>query len=259
MGVFDNFARNLRSLCKQRGSIVSICDELGINRQQFSKYLSGETFPRRKTFEQISAYFGVSETDLFLDPDQRLVTFDASEAILMRNPVFRDVVKELHTPQDVPLDDGFYLTYMRATQEPDWIIRSVTAIKKVGDTTQFRRLTGWGEKRNSLWRLSLGNHRGLVLNRRGVLYFAALDAFASKAPSLSIMQWTPTKKPLLSGRCVALTKSGADICDMVMELLPAHTTLREAIRQSGAMGKSDAALPMHIRQILVNMPDRARQ
>lgn len=258
MGVFDNFARNLRRLCKQRGSIVQVCKELDINRQQFSKYLSGETFPRRKTFEQISAYFGVSETDLFLDPDQRLVSFDAQEAMLMGDPVFRDVVKELHRPQDVPLDDGFYMTYMRAMQEPDWIIRSVTSIRKVGETTQFRRLTGWGEKRNSLWRLSLGNHRGLVLNRRGVLYLAALDAFASKAPSLSIMQWTPTEVPLLKGRCVALTKSGADICDMVMELMPKETSLREAIRKSGAMGASDAALPMHIRQILVNMSDRSR-
>lgn len=253
MGVFDNFAHNLRKLCKQRGSIVQICKELGINRQQFSKYLSGDTFPRRKTLEQICAYFNVSEMELFIDRDHQLLSTDKRSINLMSDPVFQEILDELHKPQDMPLDDGLYLTYIRAHSEPEWVVRSVTSIRKAGETTQFRRLTGWAEQKSSLWRLSLGSHRGLVLNRRGFLYFGAMDSYASKAPTLAIMQWTPTEIPLLKGRCVALTKSGADVCDMVMEKLPVSTTLRAAIRKTGAVGVRESTLPLHIKQVLNNM------
>jgi len=64
----DNFGTNLLSLCKTDQSFSHICRELGINRQQFNKYKSGQHLPSRRNIATIAAYFGVSEKDLFLEP-----------------------------------------------------------------------------------------------------------------------------------------------------------------------------------------------
>lgn len=53
------FGRNLRLLCQPYASVSALCRELGINRTQFNRYLSGESFPRPDILQRICAYFKV--------------------------------------------------------------------------------------------------------------------------------------------------------------------------------------------------------
>lgn len=253
MNIYKNMGTNLRKLCKQKPSISHVCKELGINRQQFAKYLNGENFPREKTLNKICQYFDVREIDLFMDPDSYLLSIGNTKAALVQQREFQELIGQVTEPQETMLDDGLYLTYFRAAGDPDWVIKSVTAIRKRDSRTEFRRLTGYNEKRSSAWRLSLGSHRGLVLNRRGVLYFAAMDKRASQAPSLAIMNWAPTDVSILTGKSIALTKKGADVCYVIMQRLPREYRLLSALRQSGAVGIKDASLPVQIRQFFHNM------
>lgn len=253
MSVYKNMGRNLRELCKQKPSISFVCKELGINRQQFAKYMNGENFPRRNMLARICEYFDIEEIELFTDPDSQLLNLNAKSASLIARKNFQEVLGQLHAPQETALDDGLYMTYFKSVAEPDWVIKSVTAIQKEGEYTEFRRLTGYNERKSSAWRLLIGSHRGLVLNRRGFLYFAALDQRPSQTPSLAIMRWAPTDINLLSGKCIALTKSGADVCHIVMEQLSAETSLRYALRDSGAVGFRDTRLSVQIRQLFNNM------
>lgn len=61
------FANNLRSLCADRGSIALVCRDIGINRQQFNRYLSGSSLPSAHNLRRISTYFGLTEQDMFDD------------------------------------------------------------------------------------------------------------------------------------------------------------------------------------------------
>ena len=253
MSVYQNMGFNLRKLCEGKPSISYVCKELGINRQQFAKYINGENFPRQKTLKKICDYFDVREIDLFADPQGCHLDMDKKRASIIRQPEFQEILDQINTPQETVLEDGLYMTYFRSVGEPEWVIKSVTAIKRRESRTEFRRLTGYNEKRSSAWRLSLGSHRGLVLNRRGVLYFVAIDQRSSQAPSLAIMQWAPTEVSLLSGKCIALTKSGADVCHLIMERMPEKTSLLSALRSSGAVGIKDTSLPVQIRQSFHNM------
>ncbi len=45
VGPHQNFAANLLALCNRHGTIASVCRLLGINRQQFNKYLAGTNLP----------------------------------------------------------------------------------------------------------------------------------------------------------------------------------------------------------------------
>ena len=51
------FGRNLRLLGQPYASVSALCRELGINRTQFNRYLSGESFPRPDILQRICAYF----------------------------------------------------------------------------------------------------------------------------------------------------------------------------------------------------------
>ncbi|MFY0312412.1 helix-turn-helix transcriptional regulator [Leisingera sp. D0M16] len=62
-----NFSENLRSLCAEHGSIAQICREIGLNRQQFNRYLNGSSLPSAHNLRRISRYFAIPESQLFDD------------------------------------------------------------------------------------------------------------------------------------------------------------------------------------------------
>ncbi|WP_164659260.1 helix-turn-helix domain-containing protein [Tropicibacter sp. Alg240-R139] len=61
------FGENLRSLARQYRSISELSRRLGINRTQFNRYLSGESFPRPDVLERICVFFDV-DARILLDP-----------------------------------------------------------------------------------------------------------------------------------------------------------------------------------------------
>ncbi|MCP5072014.1 MAG: helix-turn-helix transcriptional regulator [Rhodobacteraceae bacterium] len=62
----EDFSNNLRSLCADYGSIAQVCREIGINRQQFNRYLNGGGMPSAHNLRRISRHFEVSERDMML-------------------------------------------------------------------------------------------------------------------------------------------------------------------------------------------------
>jgi len=60
-----NFSRNLRSLCADFGSISQICRDIGINRQQFNRYLNGSGMPSAHNLRRIARHFDLNEETLF--------------------------------------------------------------------------------------------------------------------------------------------------------------------------------------------------
>ena len=57
-------ANNINRLVKERGNISAVCRRLGINRQQFNKYLTGQHLPSQVNLNAICDYFGVTFADL---------------------------------------------------------------------------------------------------------------------------------------------------------------------------------------------------
>lgn len=61
------FGANLRQLSRQYRSISELSRKLGINRTQFNRYLSGESFPRPDVLDRICRFFEV-DARILLDP-----------------------------------------------------------------------------------------------------------------------------------------------------------------------------------------------
>ena len=60
-----DFSLNLRLLCSRERSISAVCREIGLNRQQFSKYLSGAALPSAHNLRRVCAHFDIDERELF--------------------------------------------------------------------------------------------------------------------------------------------------------------------------------------------------
>ena len=66
----SDFAANLRFLCEQSGSITAVCRKIGLNRQQFNKYLAGLHLPSAQNMRLIANFFGLSVPVLLSDPSE---------------------------------------------------------------------------------------------------------------------------------------------------------------------------------------------
>lgn len=61
------FGNNLRALSDDYPSVAGLCRDLGINRTQFNRYLSGESFPRPDVLHRICDFFG-TDARILLEP-----------------------------------------------------------------------------------------------------------------------------------------------------------------------------------------------
>lgn len=65
-----DFAANLRLLCSTEPSISAACRRIGINRQQFNKYLNGSSHPSAANMRRIALHFGIRPAEFLLPPDE---------------------------------------------------------------------------------------------------------------------------------------------------------------------------------------------
>ncbi len=64
---------NLRLICGHYRSIADVCRKLGMNRQQFNKYLSGTTVPSQNSLRKMAEFFELDTSDFSL-PHQEFST-----------------------------------------------------------------------------------------------------------------------------------------------------------------------------------------
>jgi transcriptional regulator with XRE-family HTH domain len=69
----QNLSKNLKHICAERVSIAQICREIGINQQQFNRYLSGTGMPSAHNLRRICLYFDVLERDLLSNSELFIV------------------------------------------------------------------------------------------------------------------------------------------------------------------------------------------
>lgn len=99
------FGENLRTLSADYPSVAGLCRDLGINRTQFNRYLSGESFPRPDVLHRICQFFG-TDARILLEPAEtaRSASFD-----LLNHPVVAGFfgAEPIKVPQDL-FPDGIY-------------------------------------------------------------------------------------------------------------------------------------------------------
>ena len=125
------FGANLRKLSDSYASISDLSRQLRINRTQFNRYLSGESFPRPDVLARICAFFGV-DARVLLEPVEEIGTTNDP----LTSPFLRDYIGSgLNTVSENMFPSGFYRFSRRSFVRSDQFIVGLVYIRRQGDHT----------------------------------------------------------------------------------------------------------------------------
>lgn len=142
------FGRNLRALCNQRGTVSEVCRNLGINRAQFNRYLSSDSFPRPDVLFKICTFFEVDGRILY----QPLEELTNTQPDLVNHPELKEFFGPTSTdlPEHV-FPSGFYRFVRRSFMSPNRYVLGLVYVYRDGPYSFVR---GY-ETRNSMRALGL--------------------------------------------------------------------------------------------------------
>lgn len=128
------FGSNLRQLASKYPSVSELARQLGINRTQFNRYLSGESFPRPDVLARVCAFFGV---------DARVLLEPVSQIGIGQDPVANPFLKDYvgAGARDIPEEffpSGFYRFSRRSFMHMDEFLVGLVHIRRSGQNTFLR-------------------------------------------------------------------------------------------------------------------------
>ena len=121
----QDFPENLRSLCAEHGSVAKVCRAIGMNRQQFSRYLNGGGLPSAHNLRRIARHFDVSEADLFIDHAEFSKRHILNQKRKARGPVDLMIAPFRDQAQLMRRYLGFYHGYFMTPSWDGMVLRSL--------------------------------------------------------------------------------------------------------------------------------------
>ena len=128
------FGANLRNLSETYRSVSALARELGINRTQFNRYLSGESFPRPDVLARICDFFDV-DARVLLEPVDQISRSSGPIASAFLEDFMGAAVQ--YVPED-KFPSGFYHFSRRSFVRESEFVRGLVHVQRVGNSTFVR-------------------------------------------------------------------------------------------------------------------------
>lgn len=234
-----NIAANIRQLCERHGSIAEACRGIGINRQQFNKYLSGRRLPGAATMRKLCEFFAISEKDLFLEPEAfKRATGRGNPAAAPCLPgKLGPLLCEMAEGAVDCISQGLYYAYYPWLRDATKTLRSLLVIRQRGGVLVFKRFTRIVFPGDNSKYCPRSKHDGLVFERQGTIFLAALEGRAPGGVSLMTFgRPAAGQTGVFVGLALVMTAWGDPIASRVtLEHLPSHASLRQALGRCGVI------------------------
>lgn len=253
-----HLSKNLSILCGYYPSIADICRKLAFNRQQFNKYLGGQSRPSRRNMRRICDFFGVTESEILLEPER----FEEIVS-LRRRPVsderLSQPLKHLETLYNASASleryAGFYYRYFYSFGYPGKIIKSLCSIHESNGKYFWKNIervrgsdSDTGTTVNKYEgvafliadRIFIIEHETLM--RNSITQVTLYPSYRSRVDRLVGIQ---TGGPVRRGR-----KPGAS--KVLLEYLGRNVDVRRALAQSGLLERDDPRLPADTLSMIKN-------
>lgn len=250
--------RNLAFLCSYHASIAEVCRRLGVNRQQFNKYLSGQSHPSRRNIRKLCDFFGVTEAELLVEPSQfeQIVALrrKPEPSVQMRRPMAH--VEALYRrSQSMENYVGFYYRYFYSFGNKGLITRSLASIHAVAGRYYWKNIEilrhpdtgktiGMNKYEGALFyladRILVVEHETLDLKS-----ITQMTLYASHQHRLSRLMGIQTGGPTRRGR-----KPGAS--KVALDYLGRDVDIRKAMAGIGLFRPNSGAIPVEIVDLVAN-------
>ncbi|MEQ8603239.1 MAG: helix-turn-helix transcriptional regulator [Marivibrio sp.] len=253
-----HFPRNLALLCSYYSSIAEVCRKLDVNRQQFNKYLNGQSRPSRHNMRRVCDFFGVTESEMLLEPG-RFQELVALRRRPMEAAVGADPLRHLEIlyQRSSPLDRyvGYYFRYFYSFGYAGQIIKSLGVIYEK-DGRYYWKNFEMMRRRTTGARTTVSKYMGAVLMISERIYVLEYEALLQKSitqmtlyPSyhtrVDQMLGVQTGGPVRRGR-----RPGAS--RVLLEYLGRRVDVRKALAQADIYPPEDPQIPPGVRRLIEN-------
>tara|TARA_R110002094_G_scaffold178152_4_gene157442 strand:- start:3287 stop:4105 length:819 start_codon:yes stop_codon:yes gene_type:complete len=253
------FAANLRVLTSYSQSIAAVCRDLGISRQQFTKYLSGKNLPSLRNLRKMSDYFGVEENEMLMPVDEfsklialnppRATSNDPLQAFIAgsvrSNASSRHAFKEFL---------GFYYSHFIIADTPNQITRSLLCVYEADGAVLTKNIERYPDENDGAAAINKFEGVALYNSERMFIYEREIT------PGTRIWQTVVYANTLkystyLSGLTMGIaTETVRDIAcyRVVYEFLGTNVNSRMALRGCGTFDLDSPKISKFIRDRITN-------
>lgn len=253
----QDLSDNLRLLCSYSRSVTDVCRRIGINRQQFNKYLAGRSEPSLQNLRRIADHFGLDDSELLLDhasfrriiaikrplTEQLTHLSDRAREILL---LTQQSVEQLHT------HTGYYHNYFCPAEFPGKILRGLVHVFEDGGMVFSRNIERYPHDPHR----STRKYNGLFMHSGERVVMFEREATVGKMLWLTVLYPYDRDQPsLLPGLTVGVTSSSArDIAcyRVILHRLGREVDLRWALGQCGLYDVDDERIDPTIRSRIPN-------
>ncbi|WP_075292142.1 helix-turn-helix domain-containing protein [Pararhizobium arenae] len=246
----DGFHQNLRFACATRRSISQICREIGINRQQFNRYISGEARPSAHNIGRIAAFFGVSSQDFELSPK----VFETR----MTRPD-RDRLQAGSLLDGFPGDIaslrrhiGYYQTYHISPSWPGLVVSSCSRIFEDNGSIRVKSIERIRDTANEIVQFS--KYVGLATFWRNRIFIA--ERSVGRQPMLSqtiLLPFEVHQRVYLRGTTMGVSWRKENLpyaSRMIWRHIGQEPDLRQMLSRCGVLAMNSRQLPAMVRHFL---------
>ena len=247
MSLYSVFAVNLRRKCANFGTIAEVCRGVGINRQQFNKYLAGNSIPNALTLRRICTFLNIQEQSLFFEETAGTVNSDSKKewpsSLRDGLPGFLTSIKKHFDFHVRDLPAGFYYCFFPLHNVPSMLVRGLVVIRQEGKQKNFVRLTVFPSSGRTSKPLAKGRHKGIIFANEKEVYFLGVNRYAPKQLSLMTLERSDgTSNGFFTG--MILTRGGKTLISSPFCLIYAdqQRDIRKLLGELGIIHESDANL-----------------
>ena len=254
---------NLRLLCSYARSVSDVCRRIGVNRQQFNRYLNGKAKPSLRTIRKICDFFGFEDHELLMDAD------DFREIVRLRPPRLeavpdpaQDFLNLLNPRIDGHIPDaekylGYYFTYYCPSRQPGTIFRHIIRIYQDGGalvSKQIERMSG-----DNVGLPPSLKHNGIVYGTGDRIVITERESRIGHCIYHTMLYATDYDRPtFLAGLTLSVTAEAAHqiICyRTIWEYLGTSPDLRNCLAMCGRWPVDDPGISAYVRKCTNNDTD----
>jgi transcriptional regulator with XRE-family HTH domain len=140
-----NFVNNLKLACSYYPSVSEVSRRVGINRQQFMRYLAGDSYPSRHNLRKLCDLFGVDEYELLMPAHQfrnllRLKK-DREDGLVKLPPLLPALLQQVQRQRaELNKNLGYFHAYYLSATRPGVVLKSLIQIYEWQEFTLYKRI-----------------------------------------------------------------------------------------------------------------------
>lgn len=254
----NDFAINLGLLCSYRPSIAEACRRLGMNRQQFNKYLAGQTRPSRANMRKICDFFGVTEAEILLEHpkfEQMILLRRVPEHSAALEKPLEKLEGIYRESQKLDRYVGFYYRYFFSFGNKGLVTRSLASIHEVSGRYYWKNIEVLRDP-NTGKSMGLNKYEGALFYLADRIYIVEYETLEKKSitqatlyPShqhrLTSLVGNQTGGPTRRGR-----KPGAS--KVLLDYLGPRINVRKALQDTGFFHPTSDRISQDIIPLITN-------